>query len=98
MKKPVKAQPIPLATATPTVGAPGRVVGWGNTCDDPSDRTPSCYPANLQEADAQLIRFLYFDGQKHTEAQLASILGISQPAVHKRKIEVLSKIFKIVGY
>ena len=54
--------------------------------------------ANLQEADAQLIRFLYFDGQKHTEAQLASILGISQPAVHKRKIEVLRKIFKIVGY
>lgn len=51
----------------------------------------------LPEADAQLIRFLYFDGQKHTEAQLASILGISQQAVHRRKIAVLKKLRAHIG-
>ena len=53
--------------------------------------------ANLPEADAKLIRFLYFDEQRHTEAQLASVLGISQQAAHRRKIAVLKKLRARIG-
>ncbi|MER5889768.1 trypsin-like serine protease [Streptomyces sp. NPDC001941] len=49
LKTPVKAKPVPLASARPAVGSPVRIMGWGMTCDDTDD--PACFPDRLREAD-----------------------------------------------
>ena len=44
----------------------------------------------LNEKERQLIDYLYFDGL--TERQTAEMLGISQPAVTKRKHKIIAKL------
>lgn len=46
--------------------------------------------AQLTEKERQLIDALYF--QELTERDVAAMLGISQPAVHKQKIRILKKL------
>ena len=47
----------------------------------------------LKERDRELIRELYFN--ERTERELAEMLGVRQPAIHKRKVRILEtlKIF-----
>lgn len=49
----------------------------------------------LSEDERQLIHALFFEGL--TEREYAKIIGISQPAVHKRLIKVLSQLKKHLG-
>jgi DNA-directed RNA polymerase specialized sigma subunit len=46
--------------------------------------------AKLAEQDRWLIERLFWDG--HTEAELAEELGISQPAVSKRKCAIIREL------
>jgi RNA polymerase sigma factor (sigma-70 family) len=48
----------------------------------------------LPEAERELLHALFFEGQ--TERDLATHLGISQAAVHKRKDKALTKIRKMM--
>ncbi|MFF0145230.1 secreted trypsin-like serine protease [Amycolatopsis sulphurea] len=48
LRTPVRAKPIRLASATPPVNTPVRIIGWGMTCENPED---GCFPKRLQEAD-----------------------------------------------
>ncbi|MEU5547794.1 trypsin-like serine protease [Streptomyces sioyaensis] len=49
LKTPVKAKPVPIASATPPVGTSVRIMGWGMTCDDAGN--PACFPTRLHEVD-----------------------------------------------
>ncbi|WP_052192956.1 trypsin-like serine protease [Streptomyces sp. CNQ431] len=49
LRTPVRAEPVPIASATPPDHAPVRIMGWGMTCDDSNDE--ACFPTRLQEAD-----------------------------------------------
>jgi hypothetical protein len=49
LRTPVRAEPVRIASATPAVGTPVRIMGWGMTCDDLDD--PACLPTRLREAD-----------------------------------------------
>lgn len=46
--------------------------------------------ALLTEEEQELIIALFFDGQ--TERDVATALGVSQPAIHKRKNKILAKL------
>lgn len=46
----------------------------------------------LKEKDRQLIEELYFN--ERTERELAEMLGVRQPAVHKRKVRILESLKK----
>lgn len=48
---PVKAKPTRLASVTPAVGTPVRMVGWGDTCRGSAQE---CMPERLHEADSVL--------------------------------------------
>ena len=48
----------------------------------------------LPAADRDLVRALFFKGQ--SELEYAKELGISQPAVHKRKVRILKHLKKIL--
>ncbi|MFJ8314255.1 MULTISPECIES: trypsin-like serine protease [unclassified Streptomyces] len=49
LKAPVRAKPVPIASARPADGTPVRIMGWGMTCDDINDS--ACFPTRLREAD-----------------------------------------------
>ncbi|APC33619.1 MULTISPECIES: trypsin-like serine protease [Nocardiopsis] len=49
LERPVEAQPLPIASASPPPGTPVRIMGWGMTCDDAGN--PDCFPTRLREAD-----------------------------------------------
>jgi RNA polymerase sigma factor (sigma-70 family) len=51
--------------------------------------------ARLAEQDRRLIEFLFWDG--HTEAEVAEMMGISQPAVSKRKCVILRELRHRLG-
>ncbi|MBV8126694.1 MAG: sigma-70 family RNA polymerase sigma factor [Planctomycetaceae bacterium] len=51
--------------------------------------------ANLAEQDRRLIELLFWDG--HTEAEVAEMMGISQPAVSKRKWALLRVLRSRLG-
>ena len=48
--------------------------------------------SKLSEEEMELINALYFCEEPVTERELAEMFNISQPAVHKRKMAVLSKL------
>ena len=48
--------------------------------------------ANLTDEEKELIWLLYLCKEPLTETQAASVLHISQPAVHKRKKKILEKM------
>ena len=50
----------------------------------------------LAPSEQELITALFYDGM--TEREYAKILGISQPAVHKRLKKVLAKLKKYLGF
>ncbi len=50
LRKPVRAKPVRLASATPPDGTPVRIMGWGTTCDNDTG-DPECLPTRLREAD-----------------------------------------------
>ncbi len=52
LRTPVRAKPVRIASSTPAVHAPVRIMGWGMTCLDNHDS--SCYPKRLQEADTEV--------------------------------------------
>ncbi|EOD65217.1 trypsin-like serine protease [Amycolatopsis vancoresmycina] len=49
LRTPVRARPVPIATATPAAGTPVRILGWGMSCADSTN--PVCFPTRLREAD-----------------------------------------------
>ncbi|GHJ26880.1 trypsin-like serine protease [Streptomyces hygroscopicus] len=49
LRTPVRAEPVPIASARPAQNAPVRLIGWGMTCQDAED--DGCYPTRLREAD-----------------------------------------------
>ncbi|MEV7076521.1 trypsin-like serine protease [Streptomyces sp. NPDC093990] len=49
LRSPVRAKPVPIASATPPAGTPVRIMGWGMTCDDSGNT--ACFPTRLREAD-----------------------------------------------
>lgn len=49
LRTPVRTKPIHVASNTPAVGTPVRILGWGVTCDDMDD--PVCVPTTLRQAD-----------------------------------------------
>lgn len=48
----------------------------------------------LSAADQALVQGLFFEGQ--SELDYAGELGISQPAVHKRKVRILKQLKKLL--
>ena len=48
--------------------------------------------ASLTEEEKELIWLLYLCKEPLTETQAASVLHISQPAIHKRKKKILEKM------
>ncbi|OXM52016.1 trypsin-like serine protease [Amycolatopsis alba] len=56
LRNPVRAKPVRLAGATPAVGTPVRILGWGAAstgCDDFAD--PKCFPRKLREAETEIV-------------------------------------------
>lgn len=51
LDRPVRGAPARLPEATPDAGTEVRIMGWGQTCHDSSDR---CSPDLLQEADTSI--------------------------------------------
>lgn len=51
--------------------------------------------AQLSAEERQLVQALYFDGM--TEREYAEIIGISQPAVHKRICKIIGQLKKYLG-
>ena len=52
LRRPVRAQPVRLAAATPAAGTPVRILGWGATATACADfHDPECFPSRLREAD-----------------------------------------------
>lgn len=51
--------------------------------------------AQLSAEERQLVQALYFDGM--TEREYAEIIGISQPAVHKRLCKIIAQLKKYLG-
>ncbi|MFI5586432.1 trypsin-like serine protease [Amycolatopsis sp. NPDC051758] len=49
LRKPVRAKPVRIASATPADGTPVRILGWGMSCEDSTN--PACFPTKLREAD-----------------------------------------------
>jgi len=49
LRTPVRAKPVRIASTTPSVNTPVRIMGWGMSCDDMGD--PACLPTRLREAD-----------------------------------------------
>ena len=49
---------------------------------------------SLPEAEQRIIRALYLDGQ--SERNVARMLGVSQPAVHKRQARILKKLLTLL--
>ncbi|WP_369216071.1 trypsin-like serine protease [Streptomyces flavofungini] len=52
LRTPVRAKPVRIASKSPRVGAPVRIMGWGMTCYDDTDA--KCYPERLREADTKV--------------------------------------------
>ena len=50
--------------------------------------------ALLDKKDQEIIRAIYFEGL--SEHKLAKRLGISQPAVHKKKVRILKKMKSLI--
>lgn len=48
----------------------------------------------LKERDRELIEELYFN--ERTERELAAMLGVRQPAIHKRKMRILETLKKFL--
>ncbi|GAA2605083.1 S1 family peptidase [Streptomyces axinellae] len=49
LRTPIRAEPVPLASTTPSKKTPLRIMGWGVTCEDTGKST--CVPRRLREAD-----------------------------------------------
>lgn len=52
---------------------------------------------SLTEEELYIIKGLYLDTPRRTELMLANDLGVSQPAIHYRKLSILKKIKKFLG-
>lgn len=50
----------------------------------------------LDDSSRSLIQKLFLDKDRKSEREMAELLGISQPAVHKRKIKILEKLKLLV--
>lgn len=50
----------------------------------------------LDDSSRLLIQKLFLDEDRKSEREMAKLLGISQPAVHKRKIKLLEKLRLLV--
>ena len=89
--------------ATDTEENPDRVTGEELIADESIDVEKSVLHnleletlrlalSKLSEEEMELINALYFCEEPVTERELAEMFNISQPAVHKRKMAVLSKL------
>ena len=52
---------------------------------------------SLSEEELYIIKGLYLDTPRRTELMLSNDLGVSQPAIHYRKLSILKKIKKFLG-